>query len=239
MGTKRHTTYLREYVYSHAIASSHAHSDDSMCHTPSRILAIHTCTCARFPHIGDAGACAVARPEWGQTSTLGRVDVGSVRGQPTDRRTRHRVGAYLTGTRPRGGDRSRRGHGGPGGIAIGPVGQAMRVSGVLLRPMWIARGRMALILGHVVVLRRVRRVRWVGRTRRGDGWIYGYVGVRLDVRCGMMVILMPILQGHGRTCCLSHTSWVGVRGLRCVLLTRDVVRRQVDRARRGWIHSKL
>lgn len=114
-------------------------------------------------------------------------------GSATDGRTRSRVEAYLTGTRPRGGDRSRRGHGGPGGIAVGPVGQAMRVSGVLLRPMWIARGRMALILGHVVVLRRVRRIRRVGRTRRGDGRIYGYVGVRLDVRCIMMVILMPIL----------------------------------------------
>ena len=70
------STYLREFVYSHAIASSHAHSDDSTCRTPSRILAIHTCTFVRFLRIDDAGACAVAPPGWGQTSTLGTADAG-------------------------------------------------------------------------------------------------------------------------------------------------------------------
>ena len=50
---------------------------------------------------------------------------------------------------------------------------------------------MTLVL-HVVVLLRVRRVRWVGGTRR-YGWIYRYLGVRLYMWSIMMVILVSIL----------------------------------------------
>lgn len=163
---------------------------------------------------------------------------GATGAPPTGTQGGGGMGTDLTSAGPSRGGRSRRGHGGPRGT-VGPVGQAMGVSGVLLRPMRIARGRMALILRHVVVLRGIRRIGRVGRTRGGYRRIYGYFRVRLDVRCVVMVILMPILQGHGRTCCLCHTSCVGVRGLRCVLLTREVFRGQVGRTRRGRIHPKL
>ena len=115
----------------------------------------------------------------------------------------------------------------------------MRVSGVLLRPVRIARRRMALILGHVVVLRCIGRVGRVGRTRGGYRRIYGDVRVRLDVRGVVMVILMPIWQGHGRTCCLCHTSCVGVSRMRSVLLARQVIRRQAGRTRRGRSHPEF
>jgi hypothetical protein len=105
--------------------------------------------------------------------------------------------------------------------------------------MRIAWGRMTLILGHVVVLRRIRRIGRVGRARGSYRRIYGDVGVRLDVRGVMMVILMPILQGHGRTCCLCHTSCIGVRGRRGVLLPGDVFRGQVAWTRRGGIHPEF
>ena len=136
------------------------------------------------------------------------------------------VVTYLIATRPGGRSRSRCGHGGSR-RAVRPVGHAMGMSCVLLWPVRIALRGVALILRHVVILRCIRRVRWVGRTRSGGyRGIYGYFRVRLDVRGVMMVILMPILQGHGRTCCLCHTSCVGVcRMLRCVLLTRNVFRR--------------
>ncbi len=113
------------------------------------------------------------------------------------------------------------------------------MSGVLLRPVrWIARGPVALVL-HVVVLLGVRRVRWVGRTRRGYGWIYRYLGVRFYMWRIMMVIRVSILQGHGRTCCLSHTSCTGVTVLLSVVLTRQVFRVQVGRTRRRRIDAEL
>lgn len=73
---------------------------------------------------------------------------------------------------------------------------AMRMAGVMLRPLLRVSGRrpMALVMGHVV--RRVRRIGRVGGTRRGDVWIYRYIGIRLDVLGMMMVILVSILQGH-------------------------------------------
>lgn len=94
----------------------------------------------------------------------------------------------------------------------------MRMSCILLGPVRITRGRMALVLRHFVTLLRERRVRRVGGTRRGYGGIYRYVGVRLYMWCIMMVILVSILQGHGRTCCLSHTDCTGVSLLQCVWL---------------------
>ena len=115
----------------------------------------------------------------------------------------------------------------------------MGMSSVLLRPVWwIARRLMALVL-HVVVLLGVRRVRRVGRARRGYGWIYRYLGVRFYMWRIMMVILVSILQGHGRTCCLSHTSRTGVTVLLSVVLTRQVLRVQVGRTRRRRIDAEL
>lgn len=106
----------------------------------------------------------------------------------------------------------------------------MGMSSVLLRPVLIARGRVTLVLRHFVTLLRIRRVRRVGGTRRGYGGIYRYVGVRLYMWCIMMVILVSILQGHGRTCCLSHTDCTGVSLLLCVLLlSRDI--RSIHRGR--------
>ena len=113
------------------------------------------------------------------------------------------------------------------------------MSSVLLRPVrWIARRRVALVL-HVVVLLGVRRVGWVGRTRRGYGWIYRYIGVRFYMWRVMMVILVSILQGHGRTCCLSHTPSIGVAVLLSVMLTRQVFRVQVGWTRRRWVDAEL
>lgn len=97
--------------------------------------------------------------------------------------------------------------------AIRSVGQSMRMSSVLLGPMLVARWRMTLVLRHIVTLLGVRRVRRIRRTRCGYGWIYRYLGVRLYMWCVMMVILVSILQGHGRTCCLSHTDCTGVLAL--------------------------
>lgn len=94
--------------------------------------------------------------------------------------------------------------------AIRAVGQSMRMSSVLLRPMLVARWRVTLVLRHIVTLLGVWRVRRIRRTRSGYGRIYRYLGVRLYMWCVMMVILVSILQGHGRTCCLSHTDCSGV-----------------------------
>ena len=115
----------------------------------------------------------------------------------------------------------------------------MWVSSVLLRwPMITWRG-LALVVGHVVALRSVGRVRAAGvtRTRRGYGWIYRDLGVRLHIGCIMMVILLSILQGHGRTWCLCHTSRTGVTILllRVLLLARQVFRWKIGRTRRGWL----
>lgn len=115
----------------------------------------------------------------------------------------------------------------------------MGVSSILLRPVLIAWGRVTLILRHFVTLLRVRRVRRVGGTRRGYGGIYRYVGVRLYMWCIMMVILVSILQGHGRTCCLSHTDCTGVSLMLCVLLSRDIRRIHRGRTRRRRVDSEL
>ena len=110
----------------------------------------------------------------------------------------------------------------------------MRVSCVLLWPAMIALRRMALVLRHIVPLLSVRGIGWVGRTRRGNGGIYRYLGVRLHVWRVMMVILVSILQGHGRTCCLSHTCSTSVTMLLLllllllgVMLSRQIIRVQV------------
>lgn len=46
-----------------------------------------------------------------------------------------------------------------------------------------------------------------------------------------MVILMSILQGHGRTCCLSHTDCTGVS----FLLLRVVVAQRIQNSE--WLHA--
>lgn len=72
----------------------------------------------------------------------------------------------------------------------------MRVPRILLWPVGPSIHLllcMALVLRHVMALRAVRRVRArVGGTRCGYGWIYRYFGVRLQMRCSVMVILMSI-----------------------------------------------
>lgn len=116
----------------------------------------------------------------------------------------------------------------------------MRMSSVLLRPMLIARRRVAWVLGHFVPLLRVRGVgRRIGRTRCGYGRIYRYLGVRLYMWGVMMVILVSILQGHGRTCCLSHTDCTGVTLLRSVSLSRSKLRLQRAWTRREWIDAEV
>lgn len=116
----------------------------------------------------------------------------------------------------------------------------MGMSSILLRPVVIARRRMTLVLRHFVTLLRIVRVRRVGGTRRGYGGIYRYVGVRLYMWCIMMVILVSILQGHGRTCCLSHTDCTGVSLLLCVfLLSRDIRSIHLGRTRRRRVDTEL
>lgn len=116
----------------------------------------------------------------------------------------------------------------------------MRVPGVLLGPAMMAVWWVAWVLGHVVSLLSVRGVLRVRGTRRGYGRIYRYLGVRLHMRRVMMVILLSIVQGHGRTCCLSHTCCVRVAVvlmllllllLVSVLLSRQIVRVQVGTRR--------
>ena len=92
------------------------------------------------------------------------------------------------------------------GRAVGSSWHSMRMTISLARPVSIALWRVARVLRHVMTLRSVRGVRaGIGGTRGGDGGIYRYVGVRLDVWSVMMVMVMPILQRHGRTCSLRHT----------------------------------
>ena len=118
-------------------------------------------------------------------------------------------------------------------------GHPMRMASVLLRPVLrVSRGWVTLVMIHVV--RRIWRVGWVGRTRRSNVWIYRYIRVRLNVWRMMMVIRISILQGHRRTCCLSHTSCIGVIVLLLsVMLTRDVFWIQLGWTRRRWIHRIL
>lgn len=106
----------------------------------------------------------------------------------------------------------------------------MRMSSVLLRPMLVARWRVTLV-GHVVTLLGVGRVWRIRRTRGGYGRIYRYLGVRLYMWCVMMVILVSILQGHGRTCCLSHTDCIGVLRFLRVVWSRTVFRTQMGHTR--------
>lgn len=108
----------------------------------------------------------------------------------------------------------------------------MRMPGVLLGPAVMAVRWVTWVLGHVVSLLGVRGILWIRGTRRGYGWIYRYLGVRLHMRRVMMVILLSIVQGHGRTCCLSHTCCVRVAVvlllvLVSVLLSRQIIRIQV------------
>lgn len=121
----------------------------------------------------------------------------------------------------------------------------MRMAGVLLRPAWmIAVGRVSLVLGHVVSLLCVWGIGRIGRTGRGNRRIYRYLCVRLHVWWVMMVILLPIVQRHGRTCCLCHTRCGRVAVMMlllvmCVLLSGQVLRVQIGRTRRGWIDSEI
>lgn len=113
----------------------------------------------------------------------------------------------------------------------------MRVPGVLLGPAVMAVRWVTWVLGHVVSLLGVRGILRIRGTRCGYGWIYRYLGVRLHMRRVMMVILLSIVQGHGRTCCLSHTCCVRVAVvllllllvlvLVSVLLSRQIIRIQV------------
>ena len=214
------------------------HSDGSTCRKPFRNLAIHICTCARFPRSGDVGACVAEHRELARTSRPETAGEDSAcRLSNVDGRVRMR-GTNLARTWSSSGSRTRSGYCGSR-RAVGSTWQPVWVSSVLLRPVWrIARRRVTLVL-HVVVLLGVGRVRWVGRARRGYGWIYRYLGVRLYMWRIMMVILVSILQGHGRTCCLSHTSCTGVTVLLSVMLTRQVLRVQVGRTRRRWIDAEL
>ena len=111
------------------------------------------------------------------------------------------------------------------GRAVRSTRHAVGVSGVLLGPVLrVARGRVPLVVVHLVRLGRVRRVGRIGWARCRDVRIYRHFGVRLDALIVMMVVLFSIVQGHGRTCCLCHTCGIGVTlVLVCVVLTRDVV----------------
>lgn len=138
--------------------------------------------------------------------------------------------AYLTRSR------SRRGSDAPGRnpSTRGAVRSSrhMRMSCVLLRPPWMISVRgMALVLGHVVSLLGVWRVLRVGRAGCGNGRIYRNLTVRLHMRRVMMAILLPIVQRHGRTCCLCHTCCARVAVVMllwmCVLLLSGQV---------SWIH---
>ena len=109
----------------------------------------------------------------------------------------------------------------------------------LARPVTVTLRGMARVLSHLVALRRVRRVRaWERRARLGDGGIYRDVGVRLDAWSVMMVMVMAILQRHGRTCSLRHTC-CRVAVLSVVLLTRQVFLRKVGGTRRRRIGGVL
>lgn len=70
----------------------------------------------------------------------------------------------------------------------------MRVT-ILARPVSISLRRVTWVLSHFVTLgRTVRGVRaGVCWARRGDGWIYRYVGVRLDIWSVMMAVMLPIV----------------------------------------------
>lgn len=123
--------------------------------------------------------------------------------------------------------------------AVGSPGHSMWMASVLLGPvLGISRRWMTLVVIHVVG--RVWRIGWVGRTWRSNVRIYRYIRVRLNVWRMMMVIRVSILQGHRRTCCLSHTSCIGVTVLLLsVVLTRDVFWIQIGWTRRRWIHRIL
>ena len=122
----------------------------------------------------------------------------------------------------------------------------MRVLSVLRSPVGPTvhlRRRMTLVLCHVVARRRVGRVvAGEGGTGRGDRGIYRYVRVRFHVWSVVMVMLVSILQRHGRTCCLSHISCAGARMvlmMRVLLLTRQVVGWEVGGTRRGCVDAVI
>lgn len=94
----------------------------------------------------------------------------------------------------------------------------MRMPGVLLGPAMMAVWWVTWVLGHVVSLLSVRRILRIRGARCGYGRIYRYLAVRLHMRRIMMVILLSIVQGHGRTCCLSHTCCARVAVVLLLLL---------------------
>lgn len=141
-------------------------------------------------------------------------------------------GRYL----PSGGDSASR-------RAVRSTRHPMRMPCVLLRPRLISMGRVTLVLSHVVAVLGVGRVWRIGGTGGGYGGIYRYFGVRFHMwRRVMMVILLSIVQGHGRTCCLSHTCSTRVAImllLMCVLLSRQVLWIQIGRTRRGRSDAEI
>lgn len=87
---------------------------------------------------------------------------------------------------------------------------------------WWWWGGVSLVLGHVMALGLIGGVgRRIGRTGGRNRGIYRNVRVRLYVRRIItMVILLPIVQGHRRTCCLSHTCRAAGLGTRRVVVLR-------------------
>lgn len=73
------STYLLECAFGRATASLHAHSDDSMSHTPFRNLAIHIYTCALSLRSDGVDACAAGPLGWGQKNRPAIAGEDSVR----------------------------------------------------------------------------------------------------------------------------------------------------------------
>ena len=115
------------------------------------------------------------------------------------------------------------------------TGHSRMMTITLPGPVTITLRGVTRVLRHLVALGSVRRIRaGERRTRLSDGRIYRDVGVRLDAWSVMMVMVMAILQRHGRTCSLRHTC-CRVIILSVVLLTRNEFGRKVCRTRRSRI----
>ena len=153
---------------------------------------------------------------------------------------------YLTRARPcgrsRGGGTNRCGR-----RAVGSW-QTVLVLRIPMRPVWTRihlrrRRGVALVLGHVMALRLVGRVRRrIGGARGRNRGIYrNNARVRLYVRVIAMAILVPIIEGvYGRTCCLSHTcrtSRLGVRRVMVLRRTGQVFGIRRARSRRRLVQS--
>ena len=122
---------------------------------------------------------------------------------------------------------------------VRPTRHARMMTVSLPGPVTVTLRGMTGVLSHFVALGGVWRVRArERRTRLSDGWIYRYVGVRLDAWSVMMVMVMAILQRHGRTCSLRHTC-CRVAILSVVLLSRQVFLRVTRRTRRSRIGGVL